>query len=186
MQKMGWQAPVVAAYSPWINGLVESTNRILLYILAHLCAPDIGEDRWKTMKWDNLPRTWLDHFDEVIRTLNWRILPALKFCPKEIVLGLIVNTKPMPIEESTSLVTLVKIDTHMAYMAQQRLDSYNKAIPHATNRKVAFNRRVVKKGRIVNFEKGQLVQAYWNNLVNSLSTAQKIEPMWTGPWRVTE
>ena len=80
----------------------------------------------------------------------------------------------------------VEIDTHMAYAAQQRLDSYNEAIQHATNRKAAFNRRVVKKGGIVTFEKGQLVQAYRNDLANSLSTAQKIKPMWTGPWRVTE
>ena len=133
------------------------------------------------MKWDNLPRTWPNHFDEAIRTLNWRILPALKFRPKEILLGLIVNTKPTPIEESASLVTPVEINTHMAYAAQQQLDSYNEAIQHATNRKTAFDRRVVKKGGIVTFEKGQLVQAYQNNLANSLSTARKIEPMWTGP-----
>ena len=60
----------------------------------------------------------------------------------------------------TLTVTLVKIDTHIAYTAQQWLDSYNKAIQHATNHKAAFNRRVVKKGGIVTFEKGQLVQAY--------------------------
>ena len=42
--KWGGKYHVVAAYSPWINGLVEGTNRILLYILACLCAPDIGED----------------------------------------------------------------------------------------------------------------------------------------------
>ena len=110
---------VVAAYSPWINGLVEGTNRIFLYILARLCAPDIGEDRWKAMKWDNLPKSWPDHFDEAICTLNWRTLPALKFHLKEILLGLIVNTKPTPIEESTSFITPVEIDMHMAYAAQQ-------------------------------------------------------------------
>ena len=36
------------------------------------------------------------------------------------------------------------------------------------------------------FEKGQLVQVYRNNLAGSLSTTKKIQPMWTGPWRVTE
>ena len=158
--KWGGKHHVVAAYSPWINGLVEGTNRILLYILAHLCTLYIGEDGWKTMKGDNLPRTWPDHFDKAICTLNWRILPAIKFRPKEILLGLIVNTKPTPIEESASLVTPVEIDTHMAYVAQQWLDNYNEAIQHATNCKAAFDRRVVKKGGIVTFEKGQLVQAY--------------------------
>ena len=109
------------------------------------------------MKWDNLPKSWPDHFDEAIRTLNWRILPALKFRPKEIVLGLIVNTKPTPIEESTSTITPVEVDTHMAYAAQQRLDSYNEATQHASGHKAAFDRRVVKKGGVITFEKGELV-----------------------------
>ena len=91
--KWGGKQHVVAAYSPWINGLVEGTNKILLYILARLCAPDVGEDGWKAMKWDNLPRSWPDHFDKAIHTLNWQILPALKFHPKEILLGLVINTK---------------------------------------------------------------------------------------------
>jgi hypothetical protein len=75
---------------------------------------------------------------------------------------------------------------HMAYAAQQRLDSYNEATQHANGRKAAFDRRVVKKGGVVTFEKGQLVQTYRNDLASSLSTARKIEPMWTGPWRVKE
>ena len=33
-KKWGSHHHVVAAYSPWINGLVEGTNKILLYILA--------------------------------------------------------------------------------------------------------------------------------------------------------
>ena len=33
-EKWGGRHHVVAAYSPWINGLVEGTNKILLYILA--------------------------------------------------------------------------------------------------------------------------------------------------------
>ena len=132
------------------------------------------------MKWNNLLRAWPDHFDKAIRTLNWRILPALKFCPKEILLGLVVNTKPTPIEESASLIMPVEIDAHMAYAVQQRLDSYNEAIQHATKCKMVFDRKVMKKGGAITFEKGQLVQAYRSNLANSLSTSQKIEPMLLG------
>ena len=138
------------------------------------------------MKWDNLPRAWPDHFDEAIRTLNWRIFPALKFHPKEILLGLVVNRKPTPIEESASLITPVEVDAHMAYTAQQRLDSYSEAIQHAAKHKTAFDRKVMKKDGATTFEKGQHVQAYQSDVANSLATAQKIEPMWTGPWRVTE
>lgn len=34
----------IAAYSPWVNGLVEGTNKLLLHVLKRLCAPDLGED----------------------------------------------------------------------------------------------------------------------------------------------
>ena len=74
----------------------------------------------------------------------------------------------------------------MGYVAQQQLDSYNKASAHADNHKTTFDRRVIKKGRVTTFERGQLVQVYRSDLANTLSTARKIEPTWTGPWRVTE
>jgi hypothetical protein len=91
-ERWGGRHHVVAAYSPWINGLVEGTNKILLYVLARLCAPEVGEDGWQATDWANLPKTWPDHFDEAIQILNWRILPALKFSPKELLLSLVVNT----------------------------------------------------------------------------------------------
>jgi len=43
-------------------------------------------------------------FDEAIQILNWRILPALKFSPKELLLSLIV-THTTPIEVSRSMPT---------------------------------------------------------------------------------
>ena len=119
-EKWGSQHHVVAAYSPWINGLVEGTNKILLYILARLCAPEVGEDGWQGMNWNDLPKAWPDHFDEAIQILNWHVLPALKFSPKELLLSLIVNTTPTPLTVSSSMPTLQDFDTHIAYAAQQR------------------------------------------------------------------
>ena len=78
-EKWGSKHHVVSAYLPWVNGLVEGTNRILLYVLACLCAPEIGEDSWRVMVWDNILKSWPDHFDEAIWILNWQILPAFKF-----------------------------------------------------------------------------------------------------------
>jgi hypothetical protein len=34
----------VAAYSPWVNRLVEGTNKLLLHVLKRRCTPDLGED----------------------------------------------------------------------------------------------------------------------------------------------
>ena len=39
----------VAAYSPWVNGLLEGTNGKLLSWLKRLCAPNLGEDEWEKM-----------------------------------------------------------------------------------------------------------------------------------------
>ena len=45
-----------------------------------------------------------------------------KFTPKELLLGLVVNTKPTNIDYSTLPTTEHDITTQMAYTAQQRLD----------------------------------------------------------------
>ena len=118
----------MAAYSPWINGLVEGTNKILLYMLARLCAPKVGEDRWQAMNWTNLWKEWPDHFNEAIQTLNWQILPALKFSPKELLLSLIINTTPTPLKVSSSMPIPQDFNTHIAYAAQQQLNGYSEAI----------------------------------------------------------
>lgn len=36
--KWSCKTHIVAAYSPWINGLLEGTNKILLHVLKRLCA----------------------------------------------------------------------------------------------------------------------------------------------------
>jgi hypothetical protein len=109
---MGWP---VAAYLPWINGLVEGANKILLYILARLCAPEV---RWQTTNWEDLPRTWPDHFDEAIQILNWQILPGFKFSPKELLLSPIVNTTPTPLKVSSSMPQAQDFNMHMATKAR--------------------------------------------------------------------
>jgi transposase InsO family protein len=86
-EEWGTKTHIVAAYSPWVNGLVEGTNKLLLYILARLCTPELGEDVWTTTTWDKLPKNWTEHFDEAIHILNRRILPSLKFSPKELLTG---------------------------------------------------------------------------------------------------
>jgi RNase H-like domain found in reverse transcriptase/Integrase core domain len=186
-EKWGGRHHVVAAYSPWVNGLVEGTNKILLYVLARLCAPDVGEDGWQTMNWTDLPKSWPDHFDEAIQILNWRILPALKFSPKELLLSLVINTTPTPLEASSSMPASRDFDMHVAYAAQQRLDGYAEAVQHAMDRKTRFDRRVLdsREGEII-FKKGQLVQIHRSDLAKSISSERKLTPMWSEPYRILE
>ena len=185
--KRGTKHHVTPAYSPWVNGLVEGTNKLLLYVLARLCAPEVGEDGWQATEWDKLPKTWPDHFQEAINILNWRILPALKFSPKELLLGLVVNTVNTPLEASASVLTPSEVDNHLTYAAQQRLDGYAEAVRHAIRRKATFDKRVQQsRAGVVTFQKGQLVQVYRSDLMNTLSTDRKLQPTWSGPYRVLE
>jgi hypothetical protein len=166
---------------------VEGTNKILFYVLACLCTPEVGEDGWQTMNWAELPRKWPDYFDEAIQILNWRILPALKFSPKELLLSLIINTNPTPFEMSSSKPTPDNFNTHMVYAAQQHLNGYSEAIWHAMNQKTRFDRKVLEsEGGEEIFTKGQLVQVYQNNLAKTIGSERKLALMWSEPHRIIE
>lgn len=178
---------VIAAYSPWVNGLVEGTNKLLLHVLKRLCAPNLDEDSYDEINWDKLPKQWPDHLDEAIRCLNYRLLPAFKFSPKELLLGLVINTPRTPLSDSSSVLNVGDVNTQIAYVAQQQLDGYEAAILHALKRKETFDRRVRNSAAgEVTFEKGQLVQVYRNDLDYTFKTERKLIPKWSIPRRVVE
>jgi len=183
----GWgtDTHVVSAYSLWVNGLIEGANKILLHILKQLCSPNLGEDDYNAMNWENIPTSWPKHFDEAIRIMNWQLLPLLKFTPKELLLGLVVNTKPTNVEQSILPITEQDVSMQMAYVTQQRLDSYTEAVAHTVCRKSVFNKKVLvqKPGEVV-FSKGQLVQIYRSNLDDTFKTECKILPKWSLPYCV--
>ena len=53
----GTKLEICPAYSPWVNGLLEGTNAILLNRLKRMCAPDPGEDDYRSME---VPANWPD------------------------------------------------------------------------------------------------------------------------------
>ncbi|KAG6850286.1 hypothetical protein C0991_010528 [Blastosporella zonata] len=137
------------------------------------------------MKTESLPKTWPDHLDEAIRLLNWRLLPALDYSPKELLLGLVVNTPKTNIVEASSVLRTEDVDLQMAYAEQQRLDGYAAAVHHAIKRKSTFDKRVLaeSKNEVV-FKKGDLVQVYRNDLDYTFKTERKLLPKWSFPRRV--
>ena len=184
-EKWGTKTHVVSAYSPWINGLVEGTNKLFLHVLKRLCAPDLDNEGAEKVMTDDIPRQWPDHFEEAIRILNWRLLPALKFSLKELMLGLVVNTKPADLDNT--ITTIMEEDTalQMAYVAQQRLDGYAEAVAHALKRKLTFDKKVLtQKPGEVTFANGQLVQIYRSDLDYTFKTERKLLPKWSIPHRV--
>ena len=184
-KEWGTNTHVVPAYSPWVNGLVEGTNKLLLHVLKRLCAPDLNDEEIDGMNTDSIPKTWPDHLDKAIRTLNGRLLPSLKFSPKELLLGLVINTKQTDIANAITTATEADVATQMAYVAQQCLVGYAAAVAHALKRKNTFDRRVLENspGEVV-FSKGQLVQIYRSDLDYTFKTERKLLPKWSSPQRV--
>jgi transposase InsO family protein len=186
-ESKGIKTVVTSAYSPWVNGLVEGTNKLLLHILKRLCAPGLGEDEYEAMTLDKLPKTWPDHFQTAIQALNWRILPKLHYRPKELLWGLPLDTTPTPIEEIAREFTEKDAAIQMAYTGQQQLDGYDSIVQHAIKRKARFNRGLWRRrGGPTVFKKGDLVQIYRSDLDYTFKTEKKLLPKWSRPCRVKE
>jgi len=178
----------VAAYSPWVNGLLEGTNGKLLSRLKRLCAPNLGEDEWaKITKFEDLPAVWPDHFDTAIEHLNHRILPAYKFSPDELCLGTVVNTSETPITVSSEELAEASIAIQNEYVAQQNLDAYSHILDHANKRKAAFDKKVLaSRDGVIKYKKGDLVQIRDSKLDFTLTTEAKLLPRWGAPHRVVD
>jgi transposase InsO family protein len=181
-ESRGIKLHIVPAYSPWISGLVEGMNKILLGRLKKLCAPDLGEDEYDVM---DVPENWPIHLDEAIRYLNRRILPLLKYSPNELLLGLVVNTPSTPIDVAGGPVTGEDVSLQAVYVNQQRFDGYSQIVENAHRRKEAFDKKVVARApREVIFRAGQLVQVYRSDLDYTFLAIRKLEPKWSAPRRV--
>lgn len=178
---------VVAAYTPWINSLVENANGKLLGRLKRLCNPGLSEDDYERVKPEDITKAWPDHFDAAIHQLNKRIIPSLQFSPKELLLGFVVNTAQTPHTTLVSEPTQHNITVQMAYIDQQRLDGANHTALHAVKRKATFDRKVQRTnaGEVV-FTENQLVQVYDNSLDTTLSTMRKLLPQWSAPCRIVQ
>lgn len=167
--------------------MVEGTSKLLLHVLKWLCAPNVGEDNSTDNNWGNLPRTWPDHLDDTVHALKNHLLLSLKFMPKELLLGLVIDTKCTELTHSTTELSPIDAATHMVYAAQQCLDSYDEAVQHAIKQKTAFNHRLLKHQQTeVMFTQGQLVQVYRSDLDYTFRTEQKLLPKWSHPYRVRE
>jgi hypothetical protein len=114
-------------------------------------------------------------------------LPALKYSPKELLLGLVINTMPTEAMAASEPVPAEAVATQMAYVAQQQLDGYAEMVSHAIKRKAVFDKRVLehKPGEVI-FSKGQLVQIYRSDLDFTFKTDRKLLPKWSPPQRVVE
>lgn len=147
-----------------------------------MCAPDLGEDAYEEM---NVPSNWPDHLEDAVRCLNNRILPNLKYSPNELLLGLVVNTKPTLTENVLDAPTAEEVETQMAYVNQQRFDGYAQIANNALCRKAIFDTQVLAHSpREVVFRAGDLVQVYHCDLDFTFATERKMLPKFSAPRQV--
>jgi hypothetical protein len=184
----GVKPHIVAKYSPWVNGLVEGTNKILLGILKRLCLLDLGEEGWRKIeKWEHLPNNWPDHFNTVIFLLNNRILRALDHTPNELFFAMVINTVETGVEAASAAVLMDNIDIQQAYAGQEHFNGYARVVKHGVARKAMFDRRVLESSASeVIFEVGDLVQVLDPKYKKTFLTSKKILLEWSGTLRVKE
>ncbi|THG96055.1 hypothetical protein EW026_g5699 [Hermanssonia centrifuga] len=182
---LGTKPHIVFAYSPWINGLVEGTNKLLLHILKRLCAPDLGEEDSGASAAELSMRNWPSHLDDAVAALNNRILPALHHTPKELLLGIPIARRSTSLEQATSAPSTDDVNVHFVYAEQQRLDGYHAVVLHANKRKAAFDQQVTNsRAGNVTFPTHSLVQIYRNDLDNTHRNERKLLPKWSEPRRI--
>jgi hypothetical protein len=178
----GTKLQICPAYSPWVNGLLEGTNSILLNRLKRMCAPDLGEDKYTEM---GVPYNWPDHLEAAVRYINNCILPNLKYSPNKLLLGIVVNTKPTPSNEPLTEPTSEEVETQMAYVNHQRFDGYANIVDHTHRWKAAFDKQVLSRPpQEVIFRARDLVQVYCSDLDYMFKTEQKLLPKFSAPRRV--
>lgn len=141
---IGTKLHVVAAYAPWLNGLLEGLNGILLNALKRLCAPGLGEDDYENMATKDIPSNWPDHLDATVKHLSDHILPSLKYSPNELLLRLIVNSRPTDSPDEIEAPMKDDITIHLALAKQQCLDAYSGIVNHAEKHKSIFDAKVLQ------------------------------------------
>jgi hypothetical protein len=176
---------ITPTYSPWVNRLVEGTNKILLHVLKQLCAP-ITDDQGSSRNSEKLLHAWPDHFDKAVNALNRCILPILKFSPKELLLRITVNIHKMGPDTAQMELNTQDAAIHMAYVEQQHINGYEAAVKHAIVWKCAFDKCMWKNSSEITFKEGQLIQVYHSDLDYTFKMECKVTPKWSQPYRVTK
>jgi hypothetical protein len=127
------------------------------------------------------------HFPTAISILNSRILPSIKFTPKEILFGMPVNTKATPVADTIRLFIAEDAAIYMVYAEQQQLDGYAGRVEYAIGCKAAFDRKVLgsRAGEVI-FDVGQLVQVFRSDLTHTMSNERKLTVKWSEPHRVRQ
>ena len=162
---------ITPAYAPWTNGLVENMNKILLEHLRWLCTPNLDHGiEMEAAAWEK----WPDYLEEVIWTMNDRILPAIGFTLQELIWGWREMASAGDDTEIPAR-TESDIEHHLILADMLRSQGYTEALNEAANRKRQFD----GKAHPVTFKMGDQVQVYDSKLDMTFDTRAKLLPRWS-------
>ena len=172
---------VMPAYAPWVNGLVESTNNLLLSRLKRICTPDLDEEPGQVNP-NSIPWNWPEHLDEAVHAINDCIIPSLNASPREILFGMPLrpdsSTEP---PSSPQPLSSKDLDTHFTLSDAFRYNTHLRSITEADRKKQIFD----SKALVPNINIGDLVQVYDSKADFNLATINKLAPRWSVPHIIT-
>ncbi|KAJ7451527.1 hypothetical protein B0H11DRAFT_1692962, partial [Mycena galericulata] len=145
------------AYAPFVNGLIENTNKLLIGRLKRKCCPNLDEAEYEgDIDPASLPANWPDFFEECIAELNDRILPGTKFTPREVLFGLCLAPIHVLPETPNGPATAEELDDRLTLAEVLRMESFARHIDDRERRRNESDDKTYP----IQFEVGDLVQAY--------------------------
>ena len=181
-EKKGIKHITTPSYAPYVNGLCEGANKILLQQLQRLCAPDIDSDE-SAVELGKTPYNWPDHLEDAVRAMNDRVMPALLASPRELLFGMQLNHSFKAPHNNNDITETTTEDAVTNFRLSEILrdNVHLRSLIEADRRAAAFNDWV----HPVTFALGDLVQIYKSKMDQSYETINKIAPKWSGPHIIT-
>lgn len=164
---------VVSAYAPWVNGLVERHNGLLVQTLRKLVVTPLTKDSADTLAWS----PYLGH---AVRELNRRPIEGMaNWSPTELQFGFTIRdakvsvaTQPAndaAIRQQRAFVDVMRVEASSTFEESQA-KRVEQSRPHRSS---------------AEYRSGDLVLRHQTQLESTYSTLAKMAPRWVGPYVVS-
>ncbi|SNX85308.1 uncharacterized protein MEPE_04017 [Melanopsichium pennsylvanicum] len=163
---------ITSAYAPWVNGLVERHNGLLIQTLRKLIANPLDDT-------DLPPQQWHPYLAVAVRELNRRPMPAMaNWSPVELLYGFTIKDSREQQGEYPSDVAAAK--SQRAFVDAIRVEA-SAHLEEEQGKRVAQSTPYRSS---VAYEPGDLVLKHRTQLESTYSTAAKMAPRWEGPYAI--
>ncbi|KAK3878243.1 hypothetical protein Pcinc_017116 [Petrolisthes cinctipes] len=170
----GIKRSVTSAYHPQTNGLAERTNRTLKTRLAKLCNTKMSD--------------WPDYLEEVAYSMHTQKQKSTGFTPYHLMFGRQHRPIDQFLEGLVSLPTAIEVSLFVQHQHQKRQEvhiKHEEKVNAAQEKQTAdYNRRKKKGSKIYDLSVG--IHVLQSNLGNESRKGGKMEPKWTGPYKILD